>query len=102
MRVASPLDADYILCYDVFVRTTISLPVPLLENAKRRAAARGVTLSAVVEDALRSHLAGAEVSAPPFRLFTVRGRLVNPNLNLDRTSALLVADDQSAYNPPKE
>ena len=80
------------------MRTTVSLPEPLLENAKRRAAARGVTLSAVIEDALRSHLTEAEASAPPFRLHTVRGRLVNPNVNLDRTSELLALDDEADFS----
>jgi hypothetical protein len=80
------------------VRTTISIPDPLLKNAKRLAAARGVTLSTVIEDALRDHL--TEVAAPPgspFRLHTVRGRLVNPGLDLDRTSALVSADDELDY-----
>ena len=85
-----------------FVRTTVSLPKPLLENAKRRAAARGVTLSAVIEDALRRQLTEAEASAPPFRLYTIRGRLVNRNLNLDRTSDLVVMDDQADYSARKE
>lgn len=81
------------------MRTTVSLPEPLLETAKRRAASRGVTLSAVIEDALRSHLTKTEsVDLPPFRLFTVRGRLVNPGLDLDRTSDLLVNDDQADYS----
>lgn len=84
------------------VRTTISLPDPLLENAKRRAAARGVTLSDVVEDALRSHLMSTETAAPPFRLHTVRGRLVNPSLDLDRTSELVAMDDQAHYSTPKK
>ena len=80
------------------MRTTVSLPEPLLENAKRRAAQRGVTLSVVIEDALRSHLSATRsTAAEPFRLYTVRGRLVNPDLNLDRISELTVADDQKAY-----
>ena len=89
-------------CYHPVVRTTVSLPEPLLENAKRRAAARGVTLSTVVEDALRSHLTEEEASAPLFRLHTVRGRLVNPDLNLDRTSELEVMDDQAGYSTRQE
>lgn len=80
------------------MRTTISISEPLLETAKRRAAERGVTVSVVIEDALRGHLAGAKrPEAPPFRLHTVRGRLVNPDLDLDRTSALIAADDEAAY-----
>jgi hypothetical protein len=80
------------------MRTTISIPEPLLENAKRRAAKRGVTLSTLVEDALRSHLTEAPPpAAGPFRLHTVRGKLVDPRLDLDRTSALVSADDEAEY-----
>ena len=102
MQDASELDERRIACYDTVVRTTVTLPKPLLENAKRRAAARGVTLSAVVEDALRSHLTETEAVAPPFRLYTMRGRLVNPGLDLDRTSDLLLADDQANYTAQKD
>ena len=82
------------------VRTTISLPEPLLQTAKRRAAERGVTLSVLLEDALRSHLSrkAASSAAPSFRLRTVRGRLVNPNLDLDRTSALVASDDELRFS----
>ena len=80
------------------MRTTISLPEPLLETAKRKAAARGVTVSVIIEDALRAHLAATKRSpVPPFRLHTVRGKLVNPDLDLDRTSALISMDDEMAY-----
>ena len=81
------------------MRTTVSIPEPLLENAKHCAAERGTTLSALIEDALRDHLAKAERPVPPpFRLHTVRGRLVNPQLDLDRTSALIELDDEAAYS----
>jgi hypothetical protein len=80
------------------MRTTISLPEPLLENAKKCAAARGVTLSVLLEDALRSHLSrNRSPSASSFRLRTVRGRLVNPDLDLDRTSALITSEDESGF-----
>jgi len=80
------------------MRTTISLPDPLLENAKRLAAERGITVSALVQDALRQLSSRKPASsAPAFRLHTVRGRLVNSNLDLDRTSALVVAEDETAF-----
>jgi len=81
------------------MRTTISLPEPLLENAKQRAAERGITLSALLAEALRHVLLVPKSPsyAPPFRLHTVRGRLVNPNLDLDRTSALVVTEDEAAF-----
>ena len=80
------------------MRTTVNLPERLLQNAKRTAAARGVTLSAFVEDAVRAQLArNDDRKASPFKLHTVRGRLVQPDLNLDRTSALLTLEDESAF-----
>lgn len=81
------------------MRTTISVSEPLLANAKRLASERGMTLSEVIEDALRSHLArgGAQASLGEFRLPTVRGTLVNPDIDLDRTSALLTAEDEADY-----
>ncbi len=85
------------------MRTTISLPDPLLDNAKRRASERGVTLSVVVEDALRVHLAEPGVSdACEFRLVTMRGRLTNPALDLDRTSALDVAGDEAWFEGARQ
>lgn len=80
------------------MRTTVTLSEPLLRIAKRRASERGVTLSEFVEDALRFQLAGKPSPAiPPFRLHTVRGRLVQPELDLDRTSALETLDDESKF-----
>ncbi|HYL34326.1 MAG TPA: hypothetical protein VEV17_00280 [Bryobacteraceae bacterium] len=80
------------------MRTTIDLPEPLIHNAKRQASERGVTLSALVEDALRSHLAARRKRPDaPFRLYTVGGRLVRPDLDLDRTSALLALDDEANF-----
>ena len=85
-------------CYYGIVRTTIDLPDPLLDGAKDLAAARGVTVSALLADALRGLLAAKPAPGPePFRLHTVRGRLVQPNLDLDRTSALLADDDEAEF-----
>jgi hypothetical protein len=78
------------------MRTTVDLPKPLLQTAKRLAAERKLTSSAVVEDALRGHFSKKPAeNTTPFRLHTVRGRLVNPDLDLDRTLALLVAADEA-------
>jgi hypothetical protein len=80
------------------MRTTIDLPEPLLKNAKLRAAQRGVTLSVVVEDALRGHLA-SRITAPAsrFELHTVRGRLAAEGLDLDRTSELIAQEDELEF-----
>ena len=80
------------------MRTTIDIPEPLLNTAKDVAASRKTTLSAIVEDALRGLLASkSDMEVKPFCLHTVHGRRVQPGVDLDRTSALLVADDESAF-----
>ena len=84
------------------MRITITLPEPLLGDAKRRAAERGVTLSVLLEDALRQHLAhGSTKPRRPFRLHTLHGQLVQPNLDLYRTSALIIADDEAVFSRRK-
>ena len=80
------------------MRTTLAISDPLLANAKQYAEQRGTTVSNVVEDALRlllSHSAAAP--AQPFKLHTVKGRLVDPNRNLDRISELIALDDEEDY-----
>ena len=80
------------------MRTTIDLPDALLKNAKRRASRRGVTLSAFVADALRYLMAAKDApSPPPFQLHSVRGGLVRPDLDLDRTTELILRDDEEEF-----
>jgi len=75
------------------VRTTIRLDDRLLRELKKHAAARGRTLTAVIEDAVRQFLSrtasGAGLpKAPPFRVVTFKGRL-RPGVDLDDSAALL-------------
>lgn len=80
------------------MRTTVAISDPLLENAKQYAEQRGTTVSSVIEDALRlllSHSTAAQTV--PFKLHTVKGRLVEVNRNLDRISELITLDDESKY-----
>lgn len=57
-----------------------------------------MTLSILIEDALRHQLAQTQPqSHPEFRLHTVRGKLVNPELDLDRTSSILAAEDEERF-----
>lgn len=80
------------------MRTTVAISDPLLENAKQYAGQRGITVSSVIEDALRLFLSNATAaSAPPFKLHTVKGRFVNPNRNLDHISQLIALDDEDDY-----
>jgi hypothetical protein len=82
------------------MRTTVDISEPVLRNAKRIAALRGVTLSAAIEDSLRIGMArGQDKACKPVRLHTVRGELVQPDLDLDRASALVALDDESAFAP---
>ena len=99
MLSASFVDASSISRYIKHMRTTVDISKSLLKNAKHRAAERGVTLSVVLEDALRQHLAPKpNVEAPPFKLITVGGDgLVDPNINLGRICELIARDDEEKY-----
>ena len=80
------------------MRATVSLPDPLLDKARQSAAERGITFSMLVEDALRLLLAKSPVAAvAPFRLHTVRGKLVATDLDLGRTSALAAQEDEANF-----
>jgi hypothetical protein len=83
----------------MFRRTTISLDDDLGEAARRRARREGLSLSALVARALRTLLAerSQRSDAPPFRLVTVGGGGPRPGIDLDRTSELLVAEDEASY-----
>jgi hypothetical protein len=71
------------------MRTTLDLDDRLLRAAKKRAVEEGTTLTRVIEEALRHHVA---IRAQPrtrfrLRLLTKRGRLV-PGVNLADRDAL--------------
>jgi hypothetical protein len=75
------------------VRTTIRLDDRLLRELKKHAAARGRTLTAIFEDAVRQFLARTAAGdgrpkAPPFRVITFKGRL-RAGVDLDDSAALL-------------
>lgn len=71
------------------MRTTIRLDDALLAEAKATAAARGTTLTAVIEDALRASLARRADDVPPVRIPTYKGTGVGPGVDLDDSAALL-------------
>lgn len=72
------------------MRTTIRLDDDLLIAAKKAAAASGRTLTAVIEDALRSALARREDRGrrKRLRLTTFRGGGVRPGIDLDDSASL--------------
>lgn len=73
------------------VRTTIRIDDDLLARAKALAARTGRTLTAVIEDALRAALAGAEPRKPSerIRIPTYGSGGVRPGVDLDDTASLL-------------
>jgi hypothetical protein len=71
------------------MRTTLALDDRLLRAAKKRAAEAGTTLTGVIEEALRQHLADRVQPRKRFRLrlLTKRGRLL-PGIHLADRDAL--------------
>ena len=77
------------------MRTTITIEDAFLTELKRHASTRGFTLSRLIEDTLRWAFAERPLEEPSesFELPTF-GRGGNfPSINLDKTSALIEADD---------
>lgn len=74
------------------MRTTVDLDAALLTAARRRAAERGTTLTAVIEEALAAALAARPAKEPRFRLRWKphRGR-VRAGVNLADRDALFDA-----------
>lgn len=72
------------------MRTTIRLDERLLREAKLRAARQGITLTALIEDALRESLARQQNvgQREPVHLVTFGGMGLHPGVDLDDTAAL--------------
>ena len=81
------------------MRTTITLDDGLFRAAKRLAARRDSSLSAVVQDALRVYLSEVQRAKPKqhFTLVTFKGRGARPGVDLDRTSELVEHDDVDQF-----
>jgi hypothetical protein len=73
------------------MRTTIRFDEQLLTQAKKLAAERGTTLTALLEDSLRETLARRKSSQRPakFHLTTFGRGGVQPHVDLDDTASLL-------------
>jgi len=81
------------------MRTTITIDDSLLARARRVASRNGKTLSALIGDALRAELARRQKpTSEAFRLVTFRGSGGRPEVDLDRTSALMVAEDEGQWS----
>jgi hypothetical protein len=73
------------------MRTTINIDERLLIEVKTAAAQSGRTLTAVIEDALRTAMAARRTreDVHPVRLPTHRGGGLQPGVDLDDTAALI-------------
>lgn len=72
------------------MRTTVDLSEDLIQEAKLRAARRRVTVSAVIEDALRASFARDVAAAQNIaKLPTYGTGGVRPGVDLDNNAALL-------------
>jgi len=84
--------------YDLHMRTTISLDDRLAERVRRKAAEQGLSVSAfiarILDDALKRQ---TTPPVPPFRLLTVKGDGLHPGVDLDRSRALDVEDDETVF-----
>lgn len=81
------------------MRTTIRLDDRLLREVKREAARSGVTLSAMIEEAVRERLARTASPIQPrsrVRLETFRGRGLGAGVDLDDSAALLDLMNESS------
>lgn len=78
---------DMLIC----MRTTLDLNAQLVRLAKRLAAERGTTLTAIIEDALREKLTRPRRGSGAKRraLHTFKGDGLQPGVSLESTSALL-------------
>jgi hypothetical protein len=73
------------------MRTTINVGDQLLMQAKAQAAASGVTLAKLIEDALRESLIRREnmENCGQIRLITMQGTGTRPGIDLDNSQSLL-------------
>ncbi len=77
------------------MRTTISLDERLIAQLKRRAAQQGTSVSKLVEQAVRLFVRTprAPAESPTFELVTFGAGGRFSRYNIDKTSALVEADD---------
>ncbi len=81
------------------MRTTITVDSKVMEQLKQRAAESGGSVSRLIEQALRLflRLPSADAREDPFELVTFGAGGRFSGHNLDKTSALLEAEDLERY-----
>jgi len=84
------------------MRTTILLDDRLGERLRAHARRQGKSFSAFLADAgLKAMEASGEKEAAPFELITFRGKGARHGIDLDRTNALLAAEDVATFGEPR-
>lgn len=80
-----------LISYTISMRTTINLAEPLLEETKRAALERRISMAAFVEEALREKLSRLNTKEPaaPYCAVTVKGNGLQPGVDLDDSASLL-------------
>ena len=81
------------------MRTTITLDDRLLDQLKRRASETGTSVSKLVEQAVRLFVCTprSSASSESFELVTFGAGGRFSQLNIDKTSALIEADDRDRF-----
>ena len=81
------------------MRTTITLDDRLLDQLKRRASETGTSVSKLVEQAVRLFVRTprSSASSESFELVTFGAGGRFSQLNIDKTSALIEADDRDRF-----
>ena len=76
------------------MRTTLNIDDQLLKLAKHQAVEQGISLSVVIENALRQSLLKPSVEGKAVRLVTANGSGVKPGVDLDSGRSLLDIMDE--------
>lgn len=79
------------------MRTTILLDDDLALRFKETARKRGQSLGAFLVEAGRAALDEKKTASPAFHLVTEKGGGVYPGIDLDKTGALLAAEDERCH-----
>ena len=77
-------------------RTTVRLPEELLDRARRKAAAEGRTLTALIEDGLRLVMADKRRKAPPRRVLPRVSKATGgtlPGIDISDSAAIQELED---------
>lgn len=85
------------------MRTTVTIDDALFEKAKLQAEEMRISLGTLIERALQMIVSKKleRKKLKPFKLITVSGELIDLGIDLNRTSELLLREDESFYRNKK-